>query len=312
MAWKLAAQVCVICILVLIGILLKKKGVVSLSSAKQMSDFVLLVVSPALLVQSFQLQMDGNLVKSMLLMFGLSIAFHLLAILVTKPLFRPRADKRDNIEHMSAITSNCGFMGIPLMTAALGETGRIYAVIYLAVFNIYIWTHGVMLMKRVRKLGFKEALTGPGTLAALLGILLFVLQVRLPGVVADTLGFLSSMNTPLPMILIGVYIADISLRETLRDWRLYYTSFLRLIALPLVFLAVVWAVRAAHWFPGADLVVLAAMISCSCPVGVSCMLMPARFGGDAEYGAKLIGVSTLLSVITIPAVASLTEWVLSL
>lgn len=194
------------------------------------------------------------------------------------------------------------------MTAAMGEDSMIFAAVYIGIFNIYIWSHGVMLLRRDGKVRWKEILLSPGVLGASLGVLLYLLQIRLPGLLLDTLGFLLGMNTPLPMVITGVLIADLAVGETLRDLRLYFTAFVRLAVLPLVMLGLMLLAGVPGWFDGAPTVVLAMVISVSCPVAISTVMMPTRFGGDAQYGAKLVALSTLLSIFTIPAVASLAQW----
>lgn len=309
-AQKLAGQVGVMFLLMAIGVFIRKKGIVSVESARQFSNFALFIITPSLLVNVFQRDFHPEMAASIALSALLVAVFHLLAALLTRPLFPHRGDGDDRsaVARLGAISSNCGFMGIPLMTAAMGEDSMIFAAIYIGIFNIYIWSHGVMLLRRDGRIRWKEILLSPGVLGASLGVLLYLLQIRLPGLLLDTLGFLSGMNTPLPMVITGVLIADLAVGETLRDLRLYFTAFVRLVGLPLVMLGLMLLARVPGWFDGAPTVVLAMVISVSCPVAISTVMMPTRFGGDAQYGAKLVALSTLLSIFTIPAVASLAQW----
>lgn len=312
-AQKLAGQVGVMFLLMAIGVFIRKKGIVSVESARQFSNFALFIITPALLVNVFQRDFHPEMAASIALSALLVAVFHLLAALLTRPLFPHRGDGDDRsaVARLGAISSNCGFMGIPLMTAAMGEDSMIFAAIYIGIFNIYIWSHGVMLLRRDGRIRWKEILLSPGVLGASLGVLLYLLQIRLPGLLLDTLGFLSGMNTPLPMVITGVLIADLAVGETLRDLRLYFTAFVRLVGLPLVMLGLMLLARVPGWFDGAPTVVLAMVISVSCPVAISTVMMPTRFGGDAQYGAKLVALSTLLSIFTIPAVASLAQWAMA-
>lgn len=311
---KLAGQVGVMFLLLAIGVFIKKKGIVSVDAARQFSNFALFIITPSLLVNVFQRDFHPGLGASIALSALLAAAFHIVAALVTKPLFPSGGpgDDRSAVARLGAISSNCGFMGIPLMTAAMGEDSMIFAAIYIGIFNIYVWSHGVMLLRRDGKIRWKEILLSPGVLGAVLGILLFLLRVRLPGLLLDTLGFLSGMNTPLPMVITGVLIADLAVGETLRDPRLYFTAFVRLVGLPLVMLGFMLLVRAPVWFDGAATVALAMVISVSCPVAISTVMLPTRFGGDAQYGAKLVALSTLLSIATIPAVAAFAQWTIGI
>lgn len=310
MAVKLVQQVGVIFILLGIGIFIKKKGMVTLEGARQFSNFSLVIVTPTLLVNTFQRDFDPKQLIALGVSLLLAVAFHVMAVLLNKLFLRRRNDNQYPIEQLAAVCSNCGFMGIPLMMAVMGEETMLYAAIYIGIFNIYIWSHGKMVIQKASFVSWREVIKAPGTIGALLGVGLFLLQIRLPTVARDAMQFIASMNTPLPTVITGVFIADISLKKALINRRVYYTSFLRLVLYPLIFLAIIWALRIPQWFDGGYTVALAALISCSCPGAVSLIMMPAKFGGDTEYGANIIAVSSALSIITIPAIATLAQWLL--
>lgn len=307
MAYTLMQQVAVIFLLVAVGVAVRKKGIVSLEAARQFCNFVMMVVTPSMLVSVFQRDYDRELLVQMGFAAVLIIAFHILSAVAAVWLFRPRADGGEAIERLGMVFSNCGFMGIPLITAAMGEVGRMFAVVYIAIFNIYLWTHGVMLIRHSNKLSAKEIFLSPGTLGAAVGIALFLLKIRLPTVLFDGVSFISAMNTPLPMILTGIFIADIPIKKTLTNLRVYAVAFLRLLGLPLVFLGLI-LLCGVRGLPGAtDQAILGVMISCACPAAIATMMMPARFGGDTAYAAVMIAVSTVFSIATIPAVAAITQ-----
>ena len=44
------------------------------------------------------------------------------------------------------------------------------------------------------------------------------------------------------------------------------------------------------------------LIAMSTPVGLTVPMFSQMYGGDYKYGAKLVGLSTLLSLITIPMI----------
>lgn len=139
-AQKLAGQVGVMFLLMAIGVFIRKKGIVSVESARQFSNFALFIITPALLVNVFQRDFHPEMAASIALSALLVAVFHLLAALLTRPLFPHRGDGDDRsaVARLGAISSNCGFMGIPLMTAAMGEDSMIFAAIYIGIFNIYI------------------------------------------------------------------------------------------------------------------------------------------------------------------------------
>ncbi len=309
-ALTLAHQVVVIFLLMGLGIFIRKKGMVSYESARMFSNFVLMVITPMLMVVVFQREKQAQLLLIMGLVALLTVLFHLLAIFVTRFVYPPGGDDRSVIERLLAICSNCGYIGIPLLTAVMGPDGAVYATVYIGVFNFYIWTHGVMTVRKSRSISLREALTSPGIVGVALGVALFLLQLRIPSVALEAMEYVSSMNTPLPTIITGVFIADISLKEALANRRVYVACAMRLLILPLLFLGLVWALRVPSWFPGAQTAALAVLICCACPGAVSTIMLPARFGGDIRYGSNLIAVSNALSVVTIPLLALLAGWVL--
>ena len=298
MALKLAEQVAVMFILLGVGIFIRRRGIVSEVSAGQFSGFVLLIVTPTLLIQSFQRDFEPELGLLIAATALLAAVFHLLSIPVTKVVFRGMRNDYDSVGRLSAICSNCGFMGIPLMSAA----------VYIAVFNLYIWSHGVMILRRTRRVKPREFLLTPCVVAALLGAAMFLLRIRLPGILHDAMGYLAGLNTPLPMIITGILIAEVDPKTLFNDPRLWLTAAMRLLILPLLMLAVLVALRVPSWFDGAKTVSLGIMIASACPTAISCVMMPARYGADAALGARLVAVTTLFSILTIPFITQLSAY----
>ena len=311
MAWILMQQVAVIFLLMGIGIILKKKKIISMEAAGMVSNLVIMIVIPSVIVQAFQRDLEKEMLTSMGTAFLLAVLFHIMAVVFTKWLPRPRDDNQYPVERLLAICSNCGFMGIPLMTAVMGDVGTLYAAIYVAAFNLYLWSHGVMILRKTRKISAKELFGTPGMIGVGVGLSLFFLQLRLPALFAITLNYLAAMNTPLPTIITGVFLADLSFKEALSNRHVYIATALRLLILPFLFIALIWIMRVPAWFPNAAMPALA-MVICSCCSGaITTAMMPARYGGDATHGAALVAVSTIFSILTIPVVATVAQWLVS-
>ncbi len=311
MAWILMQQVAVIFLLMGIGIILKKKKIISMEAAGMVSNLVIMIVIPSVIVQAFQRDLEKEMLTSMGTAFLLAVLFHIMAVVFTKWIPRPRDDNQYPVERLLAICSNCGFMGIPLMTAVMGDVGTLYAAIYVAAFNLYLWSHGVMILRKTRKISAKELFGTPGMIGVGVGLSLFFLQLRLPALFSITLNYLAAMNTPLPTIITGVFLADISFKEALRNRHVYIATALRLLILPFLFIALIWIMRVPAWFPNAAMPALA-MVICSCCSGaITTAMMPARYGGDSTHGAALVAVSTLFSILTIPVVATTAQWLFS-
>ncbi|MFR1104443.1 MAG: AEC family transporter, partial [Acutalibacteraceae bacterium] len=112
---------------------------------------------------------------------------------------------------------------------------------------------------------------------------------------------ISALNTPLAMIVVGGYIAQVKLRAFVSDLAVYRMAALRLVVLPLLYLAVVWLAR-----PN-DTLLMSTAIQGATPVAANCVLFAVQYGSDAELASKSVAVTTALSVITIPLIAVLVQ-----
>lgn len=311
MAWILMKQVAVLFLLMGIGIFFEKKQLITEKGGKMMSNLVIMLVIPVVIVEAFQQELEKTMLAAIGTAFALAVLFHVMAVVVTKFILRPRNDPQYPVERLLAICSNCGFMGIPLMTAVMGDVGLLYAAVYIAVFNLYTWTHGVLILRRSKTINWREVFCTPGMIGVFVGIALFLCQIRLPELLAQTVKYIADMNTPLPTIVTGIFIAEIDLKKALTNKHIYFASALRLVILPLIFIALLWVLRVPLWFEQASTAALAMVICCACSGAITISMLPARYGGDANHGAALVAVTTLFSIVTIPAIATIAQWVLT-
>ena len=211
MAETILKQTLVMLILMLIGALSAKTGLISASANKDLSKFVLQVVNPVVIFMSYQTELKAELVKKLLLTFALS-ALAMAVMLVGAYLFiRPREGSNTEIERFSSIYSNCGFMGIPLVNAMFGMEGVFCLTAFITVFNLTVWTHGVILITGEKDVkSVLKVLRSPTMIAIAVGLLAFFLKIRLPEIPSKALGYISELNTPLAMVVSGVTISQTS------------------------------------------------------------------------------------------------------
>lgn len=290
-----AMQVAIVFILIAVGFVLKKAGMIDDRGSKQLTNILLIIVTPCVLIKSYQTEFRTDLAKNLLWAAFFTVVIHVVMILISTLIFRKEPTKRYRINIFSAVYSNCGFMAIPLLSAVLPENGVIYGSAYLAMFNILYWTHGVCLYTGSRKsLSLKNAFINPGVIGTLLSLVLFVGRVELPRIIFEPVNYLAGLNTPLAMIVLGVYLANIDFKKTLKKVSIYVVALLRLIIFPII--AIVLA-KVMHM--DSD-VAKAVLISAACPTATVTTLFAAKFGLDAEYASEVVSVSTVLSIVTIP------------
>ena len=134
----------------------------------------------------------------------------------------------------------------------------------------------------------------PAILSIVIGIILFLFQLRLPQFIENPLEMIASMNTPLGMIVAGANLAQGNILKSLKSKRLYYLSFIKLIVYPLAGLVVLWLL------PLEFEVASTVFIALACPAGASVIMFAQRYDRDAYYASEIFVITTLLSAVTIP------------
>jgi len=297
-----ATQVVIMFGLIAFGWLAFRLRLVGAEAAKGMTNLLLYLISPAVIIQAFQRPFDAEKLRTVGWVFLLDVGAFLISIALAHVLFPRRLvadDSKRRVLRFGLIYTNAGFLAIPLAQALLGDDGVFYAVAYLAVFNIFVWTHGVNQFGRddtpwLRRVG--TMLGNPNIIAIVVGLVLFVTSVRLPSPLFDVLGYLSGMNTPLSMIVIGVTLAEYSLRTVFTDGLVWWGTVARNLLVPLIFVGLLWMLPLDHAAR------MSMLISISAPVGATLVIFSVKHGRHPEFASRLLSVSTLVSVLTLPAV----------
>ena len=203
---------------------------------------------------------------------------------------------------MCVIFSNNGFMAIPLLQALLGSQGVFLGSASIVTATVLAWTYGVSMLRGNRQVNFYRILMNPGTLALFGGILLFCSPWKLPGPIFQAVDYLGSLNTPLAMLVLGVYLSQAKVFSCLKDKTVYILSFLKLIVAPLLSMAVLY-------FLGAErTVAMALVIGIAAPSGVISAMMAQMFDTDYLFSTRIVAVTTLLSAITMPLLITAAEF----
>lgn len=302
-AMILADQVLVMFLLLLSGIVLYKIKMIQDDGAKQMTNVLLYLVAPFLIVDTYQMEYDPAIAQNMLYGFGLSILSILIGILVS--LFAKIKGKSNVIptERFAIVFTNCGFMGVPLVSAVFGSMGVLYCTTYLTMFNLFVWTYGLVLIqgknraeKKKNLFEFIKPFINPTMICIVLGIAMFFLRLRLPSPVGKAVSFLASMNTPLAMIISGVYIARSGLLSALKIPRIYLITILKCFIVPLVTLLVF------QFLPLDTTLRTTILISSACPTAANTILFAGKFGGDEKRASHLFALTTLTSILSMPLI----------
>lgn len=296
------SQVLILFLLMLIGFACNKAKILNEEANKRISDLVVILVTPCVIIQSFQREFDEKLLFQICVALLISLIVHLAMILAVHIIFRSQPDKSRRVLKFASVFSNAGFIALPLQSALLGADGVLMGAAYLVVFNIMLWSYGITLMSGDKTMITpKKLLFSPGIIGVAIGMIVFIFSIKIPQVISSTVGYMAALNVPLPMIVVGYYLAKTNVLEVFRDIQSIKCIFVRLIVFPVVTLALLYmcGIRGT--------MLCAMVIAMSAPVGATTTMFSEKFERDTQLSVKLISLSTLLSIITMPIIVGVTQ-----
>lgn len=277
-----------------------KKGLITEEGNKSMAHLLLYVILPCVIIKSFCLERTADNTETILWSFAGAAAVLLVSIAVSYVLFRKRP-----IDNFGASFSNAGFMGIPLITAALGEKAVVYTAGMIAILNALQWTYGQMVLSGDRKpILLKEVGKSPVVVALAAGLCIFLLRIPIPPVLTGSMGAIAQLNAPIAMIILGVYFANIELKEILYDRNAWQCSVIRLALIPVVTIFIL-----KRMFGDSPELGQTLLISAAAPVGSNVAVYAQKLKQDYGYAVKIVCLSTLLSMVSMPVVMHLYNFI---
>lgn len=291
-------QILIMFFIILVGILCYKIKLIDKEMNKKLADLVLMLVNPLVIFSSYQREFKATLLSGLFLSIVLALVTHMAAILLSSVVVKGKKHSLDlPIERFAVIYSNCGFIGIPLINGILGSEGVFYLTSYMTVFNLVVWTHGMVTMSgKNDKKSILKALLSPSILATVVGFLFFICRIILPEVLTKPITYIGDMNTPLAMLVSGVTIAQTNVIGIFTKLRNYYIAFLKLLLMPVIILLVY------RMFHLPNIVLLTTVLACACPTAATINLFSIRYERNYFYASELFTITTLLSLLTIPLV----------
>ena len=281
-------QVIILLLLILTGFVLTKGKVLTENGVKSMTDMVLLLVTPCVIIKSFIREFDKDVLKSLLISFLIAILVHIGFILVSL-LIKADDKAKQKVLQFGVIFSNCGYMSIPLQQALLGDTGVFYGSSFIAIFNIFVWSYGIILMSGDKKyLSPKKLIINPGMIGIAIGLIIFLFSIPVPKILSEPVSYLASLNTPLPMVIIGYHLAHSSLLNGIKSLKCIIAIAMKLVILPGAALGIMYlcGIRGT--------MLISSVISCSAPSAAITTMFSSKFGADTDMSVNMVSLSTVL------------------
>ena len=294
-----AAQVAILYILVLVGYICDKTKLFTRKTADATVDLLLYIITPCILINSFiEMEYSSETVKKFFISFGLMTATHIIAIILSYPFFRKKDSQNLNpMYRYASIYGNVGFIALPLAQAILGAEGVFYCSSGVIVFNIITFTHGMKLIGgELYKFDWKKLVLNPGVISIIIGMPLFLLNVKVPYVLSRPVSLLADLNGPVAMLIFGTFLANTELKTIFRETKIYLVCFLKLLLMPIICIGVyaLCGIRGT--------LLTACAITACVPSGNNTFMFSSKFGKDIGPASKTVSLVNFISIITMPVI----------
>lgn len=291
------SQVLILMILVALGALLSKTGILTESGVRSITDMVLMTVTPCVIIKSFVREFDAKALKGLLISFLIAVMVHIGFIVLSRIILHSKDISRERVLRLGVVFTNCGYMSLPLQEAILGETGVFYGSSFIAIFNLFVWSYGIITISGDKKyLTPKKLVFNPGMIGLAVGLVIFLFSLPVPKIIYQPISFIAALNTPLPMIIIGYHLSKTDILKSIKDLQCLLASLVRMLLLPSVAIALMYLCRVRG-----DMLVSAA-ISCSAPTAAITTMFASKFGGDTELSVNMVSLTTIMSLLTMPLI----------
>ena len=297
----LLQQMGILFVYMMIGYVACKKEYFDQEFGKKLSWLVVNVANPMLAISAVVNNEEQIAKKDFYVTVLLAICFYAFFLILAQILPRLIGVQNSDIGVYKMMTTfnNIGFMGFPVIDAAYGNGALIYAVPFSIMFNILCYTWGIQTLCGGGEKGNWKRIINIGTISGIISIVLFFMQIPVPKMICSLSAGLSNLTGPLSMLVIGISIAAMELKDLFTDVKLLKFALIKLLAVPVAAMLLVCQVIDNRVICEVFLVMMAT------PAASMCAMLSQQYGGDYELAAKGVALTTILSVVTMPIVSEI-------
>lgn len=281
---------------IIAGYVLTRIGTITPAGRKSLSDLLINFILPSNIICSFQINLTGEILSSVFLMIAVSLGVQLFYLIISRFIYPGQNRARLACLRYATVCSNAGFLGIPIIGGLYGPMGTLLTSVVLIPQRVVMWSAGLSLFTTTdSKSVIKKLLTHPCIVAVFIGFALMLGgNPALPQPLQKALSGASSCNTCMSMLVIGSILAGAE-HIDLKDGMMWWYSLARLLLIPLAVFVLLLPLPIDPMIRG--VMVLASGM----PAGSTTAILATKYDGDAPFASCLIFLSTLLSLITLPA-----------
>ena len=300
-------QILMLFLIIFVGYLLRKKGILNQELSEGLSNLLVEITMPALIISSMAVKLDETLITNIKIISLITAFVYLFLIVFTNFISRYISISFDQkrVFIFALLFGNVGFMGYPVLDAIYPELGIFYGIFNNIAFNILVWTYGIYLFTASEngksKIEWKKILNN-GIYAIIIGFILLFTGYRFPSPVAGAIDYLGEMTFPLSMLIIGNSLASVSIVDTITNKYVIILTSLKLLIIPGVVFIIL------NQFPVPDIIKNVTVILTAMPAAANTVVFAERFDGDHEYASQSVFITTLFALFTIPIFVSLLNY----
>ena len=298
MSLLLTKQIAELFIMILLGFILVKSSLLTKQDSKVLSTVALYIVTPCVIINAFQVQYSQDVKNGIILSFLAAMIIHIVYIVVARMI--GKVYTLNGVEKATIIYTNAGNLIIPLVQALLGKEWVVYTTGYILVTTVFIWTHGRMLICEEKGFNVKDLLKNVNVIASIIGILMFALKIQLPSLITETMDSMSATIAPISMIVAGMLIAGMDVKDCLKNKRLYIITFLKMIVFPLLAVCLLKFSSLSSMAKNGDMILLISLLASVAPTAASVTQIAQIYDADSEYASAYYFITTLLCILTMP------------
>ena len=295
---EVISQIVVLFILLAVGYAAGKASVLTPDTGKVLTKLLLRITMPCTILSTViggDVTISGGETAYFMLMVLLAFAIY---FLIALPAARALGGDKTNIglHGFMVVFGNVGFMGFPMAQAIFGPESAFYVALFNIIFVILIFSVGIVMVSgKGGKLDPRVLMT-PTFFASLLVIPIAITGFRAPTVIDGAIRLIGSVTTPCSMLIIGITMSQISIKDAFSEWRLYPIAFLKLIVIPIV----TWLVL--RQFVTNELVLGVLTLLSAMPTAAMAAMFAIEYKGNEHIASSGIFLTTLISGATIPLI----------
>ncbi len=281
------------------GFILVRTGQIKENAIPAFAKVLMYVCSPCLTIYTIaNLKYSFTIVKEVIIVLVSSLAIQILILMVFRFIFRRHTeDVKYRVCTIATAMGNCGFMGVPLLEAVMPEHPEALAMstAYCVGMNLIGWTiASAIISNDVKYMKVHKALLNPAVLSLIVAIPLFVTETKLPSQLNNMVTLLGKMSLPMCMLIMGMRLATMELKNLFNDKMQYFIIFVKQIVMPVIALLIFMALPVAPYLKRTMFILSAS------PVASVVLNFSEMIGEGQKTAANLVLLGTLSSVITIP------------